>query len=311
MKRTFLSCAFLFLTTAVLAAEVDFSIRFYDKRIYSPGSSVPVKITLKNDSPDTYRFKLADDKMFSIVFDLRTTTNRALEPSDTFIRKQERIQPVFFRELALQPGEEYSFVEDLSEYVKISDTGVFTLSCRFYPELARSSPTVPPLESNRLSLSVRPAMLVSPVKEMLSEESREVIKAERLPPDEVVRRTIAARQKGRWNEFFLYIDLESLLSRDASKKEIYRRESDSGRQRMLDIFKSDLMKATVDGDIATIPRDFEIQSTNYTPARGQVVVLEKFQYPGYVQKMQYTYFMRRSDDIWYIYDYSVVSKGTE
>jgi hypothetical protein len=311
VKRIFLSCAFLILTTAVLSAEVDFSIRFYDKSIYSPGSSVRVKITLRNESPETYRFKLADDKMFSIVFDLKTITNRALERSDIFIRKQERNQPVFFRELALQPGEEYSFVEDLAEYVKIQDTGVFTLSCRFFPELQRSSPTAKPIESNQLTLSVRPSMDVSPIKEMIDNDSRQVLKKELLPPDEVVRRTISARQKGRWNEFFLYIDLESLLSRDSAKKEIYRRESDAGRQRMLDIFKADMMREFVDGDIATIPSDFEITSTDYSPSKGKVVVMERFRYTGYVQKMQYTYYMKRSDDIWYIYDYTSVPKGTE
>lgn len=310
MKRTFLSFAFLILAAAAVA-EIDFSIRYFDKRIYSPGSSVPVKVTLRNESPETYRFKLADDKMFSIVFDVRTTTNRALESSDIFIRKQERNQPVFFRELALQPGEEYSFVEDVAEYVRIVDTGAFTLSCRFYPELARAAQAGPPLESNRLSLSVRPALSVSPVKELLSEESLEVLKAERLPPDEVVRRTITARQKGRWNEFFLYIDVESLLSRDSAKKQAYQRESDSGRRRMLETFKADLMRDVVDGDIATIPQGFEILSTSYTPSKGQVQVMQRFQYPGYVQKMQYTYYVRRSDDIWYIYDYTVVAKGTE
>jgi hypothetical protein len=299
------------LTTAALCAEVDFSIRFFDKRVYTPGNSIPIKVTLKNGSPETYRFKLADDKMFSIAFDLRTTSNRALDPSDIFIRKQVRNQPVFFRELAIQPGEEYSFVEDLAEYVKIGDTGVYTLSCRFYPELSRSAVKSAPLESNRLSLSIRPEMTVSPVRDLISAESKDVLKAESLSPDEVVSRTIVARQKSRWNEYFLYLDLESLLQREPAQNQIFKRESDEGRQRMLERYKADLMREVVDSDIVTIPRDFEVVSTSYTPSRGQVVVLERFQYSGYVQKMQYTYYLKRSDDIWYIYDYSVVSKGTE
>ncbi len=309
MNRILAACAFLFLVTSALGAQMSFSIKYHDKRIYTPGNPVPVKITIKNDSPQTYRFKLADDKMFSVAFDVKTSSNRALSPSDTFIRKQERNQPVFFRELSLEPGEEYSFVEDVADYVKVQETGSYTFSCRFYPELARSQSTA--LESNRLSLSVRPELSLSPVRDMISQESLEIIKAEKLPPDEVVRRTIIARQKGRWNEFFIYLDAESMLKRDSTKTQIYLRESDEGRQRMLELYKADLMREVVDKDIVTIPRDFEILNTSYTPSRGQVVVMARFQYPGYLQKMQYTYYLRRMDDIWYIYDYTVVAKGTE
>ncbi len=311
MKRSMVALSLAVLCLVGLSAEVEFSVRFFDKRIYFPGDPVPIKITIKNDSAQAYRFKLADDKMYSMRIEIRDATNRQLPVSESFIRKQSLNQPVFFRELSLQPGEEYSFIEDAAVFVQIAEPGSYTLSCRFYPELIRAEARSEGLASNSLMLQVRPRSGISPIEEMVKEEARELLKAQKLPPDEVVQRTLEARQKGLWNEFFIYLDLEGLLSRDPARKTAYDRESDEGRRRMVERFRADLMRGTVDQDIITIPYDFSIIDTKYTPSAGQVRVLERFKYPGYLQRSEFTYYLRRSDDIWYIYDYSVTNKGTE
>jgi hypothetical protein len=310
VKRTIiaLSCV---IASAVLMAEVDFSIRFYDKRVYFPGDPVPIKVTLKNDSPETYRFKLSDDKMFSIRFELRTATNRQVPPSESFIRKLSLNQPVFFRELALEPGEEYAFIEDAAAFLDIADSGAYTLSCSFFPELIRSAARGSSIGSNGLAISVRPRSGVSPIEEMVKEEAKQILKAQKFPPDEVVQRTIEARQKGLWSEFFLYFDLEGLLFKDPARKTSYLRESDEGRQRIIERFKSELMKSVYDEDIASIPSDFTVIDTYYTPSTGKVRVLERFKQKGFFQKFEYTYYLKRTDDVWYIHDYDVVNKGTE
>jgi hypothetical protein len=301
------------LVVASAAAEAEFSIRFSDKRIYFPGDPVPVKITLRNQASEPYRFKLADDKMYSVRFELKTPANRSVPASDSFIRKHERNQPVFFREMTLEPGEEYSFIEDAGAYLDIRDPGSYDLSCRFYPELIRAAATgsLSGSASNTLLLDVRPRAGVSPIEEMTNQTARELLKAEKLPPDQVVERTIAARQKSLWNEFFLYLDIEGMYTRDPAKKAAYDRESDEGRRKLLERYKGDLIRGTVDGEVITVPYDFQILDTRYTPSRGQVRAQLRFKYPGYFQKTEYTYFLKRSDDVWYIYDYSVVLKGTE
>jgi hypothetical protein len=183
--------------------------------------------------------------------------------------------------------------------VRLDQSGMFTVTCRLYPELARFPHAGVPLESNRLILSLRPEAGVESVQSRISEATGEALKAEKLPPDEVVRRTIVARQRGRWNEFFLYLDLEEMIRRDPSRRQAWARESEDGRLRMLERYRADLTQAVVDSDIVTIPQSFEIIQTSYGSSTGHVRVLERFQYPSYVEKREYTYFfVRRTDDVW-------------
>ncbi|MDR0731101.1 MAG: hypothetical protein LBF63_05475, partial [Treponema sp.] len=77
----FLVCILLVSPTLIHAqAPVDFSIRYFDKRIYhaagDSGEPILVQATITNNSPSPYRFKLANERAFSIEFDIRTTGNR-------------------------------------------------------------------------------------------------------------------------------------------------------------------------------------------------------------------------------------------
>jgi hypothetical protein len=312
IRRSFAAAwaAILILAAAGAAADVKLSIRFFDKRIYFPGSEIPITVTISNDSDDTYRFKLADDRVYSLSFEARTPTNRLLDLSDGFKVAMSRTGPVFYRELAIKPGEEYSFREDLSRFVRVDEPGIYTVKASFFPELS-TSPAAAPIPSNLLSLSVRPSPGIPPASEAVRAITGEALKAEAIPPDEVVRRTIVARQKGRWNEFFLYLDLESLLSRDQDRKRQYDAESDEGRRRMIERFRADLETSVVDNDIVVQPYYFEVVETRYTDAKGFVTALEKFQDGQLRLVKEYRYVLQRRDEVWQIVDYTVFNKGTE
>lgn len=291
-------------------ADVVVSIRFFDKRIYFPGLEIPVMVTISNQTDGTYRFKLADDRMYSLAFDARTPTNRQLDLSDAFKVAMSRSQPVFYREMAIKPGEEYSFREDLARYIKVDTPGLYSVKASFFPELS-SSTAAAPLVSNLLQLSVRPSPGLPPASEAVQAVTGQALKAEALSPDEVVRRTIVARQKGLWNEFFLYLDLPSLLTREENRKMEYEAESDEGQRKMVERYKADLQTAVIDNDIVVQPFFFEIQETRYTDSKGYVKVLEKFKSGQLRQVKEYDYVLQRRDDIWYIVDYTVFNKGTE
>ena len=302
--------AFLILAAAAAAADVKLSIRFFDKRIYFPGNEIPIIVTISNESDDTYRFKLADDRVYSLAFDARTPTNRLLDLSDDYKLAMSRSSPAFYRELAIKSGEEYSFREDLARFVKIDQPGIYSVQASFFPELSTST-SAAPIASNILSLSVRPNPGIPPASETIRAVTGEVLKAEALPPDEVVRRTIVARQKSRWNEFFLYLDLEALLTRDQDRKRQYEAESDEGRRRMIERFRADLQTSVVDDDIVVQPYQFEIQETRYTDSKGFVSAIEKFQSGQLRLVKEYRYVLQRRDEIWQIVDYTVFNKGTE
>ena len=126
-----------------------------------------------------------------------------------------------------------------------------------------------------------------------------------------MRRTIVARQKDLWNEFFLYMDLEALFSRDQDRKKEYDAASDEGRRTLLERYRADLQSDVVDNDIVVQPYYFEILETRYTEAKGFVSALEKFQDGQLRMVREYTYELERRDGVWYIVDYTVFNKGTE
>jgi len=292
------------------SADVKVSIRFFDKRIYFPGVEIPLIVTISNEGDETYRFKLADDRVYSLAFEARTPTNRLLDLSDDYKLAMSRSSPAFYRELAIKAGEEYSFREDLARFVKVDQPGNYSVQASFFPELSTSSEAAP-IASNILMLSVRPSPGLPPASEAISAVTGEALKAQAIPPDEVVRRTLVARQKGLWNEFFLYLDLESLLSRNQDRKRQYDTESDEGRRRMLDRFKADLQSKVVDNDIVVLPYYFEILETRYTDSKGFVTAIEKFQSGQLRLVKEYRYVLQRRDEIWQIVDYTVFNKGTE
>jgi hypothetical protein len=298
-----------------------------------------VQVTITNNSSGPYRFKLADERAFSIDFDVRTTTNRPVEAADWLIRKRTTTQQIYFREVLIEAGESFSFVEDLRDYAFLNQSGAYVVQAKIYPELFQAnivsqesavsqvgaasrgntslvsdnSQINIPLESNRLSLSVRPPLIAGPdgLPLALDVETNAVLVRERLPPDEVVNFILTARQKEQWEKFFLYLDLEAMLSRDSARRRQWLAESEEGRQRMMDRYRRDLQSSVIDGDISMIPKDWIIERTVYGAEEGTVTVIEYFQVGTYTERKRYTYYLHRRDSIWTIVDYVVVNLGTE
>jgi hypothetical protein len=308
---------------------VSVNIRFYDKKIYYlEAEPIYIQITITNNGPAAYRFKLADERAFSVGFDVRTTTNRTVEAAGALIRKRSESRQVYFREISIEAGESFSFVEDLKSYALLNRSGSYIVQALIYPELyypeenisfqagrdgERGGTAQPLVSDNCLNLSIRPRPLPGPdgVPLALDVETNAILVRQKLPPDEVVSYLITARQKSQWDKFFLYLDLEAMLSRDAYRRRQWLAASEEERQRMLDRYRTELQSSVVDGDIATIPSNFVIERTTYNADEGTVTVLEYFKIGAYTKKERYTYSLYRKDDIWSIVDFSVTDLGTE
>lgn len=294
--------------------DMSVSIKYYDRTMYYPGNPdtnpVFVHISIKNNSARTMRFKLADDRMFSVDFNGYTIKNLQIPQTENVIRKRTTNQTVYFREISLETGEEYSFVENLKDYIEISEPSVYYVELKFYPELYKSKYLS--VTSNRLSLEIRPSpsaasSAVLPVKN----KSAELLKPEEISPDKVVEQTIIARQKSLWDQYFLYLDIEAMLQRNAPAKRKYISSSAEERARMLKNYRADLMQSRIDNDIVAVPDRFEIERTVYSKTEGTVTVTEWFRYPNYHEKKSYVYKVRQREGIWQIYDYTVTNLGTE
>ena len=295
-------------------SKASVSIKYHNRAIYYPGNSadnpVNVHITIKNEGTETLRFKLADDRAFSLDFNVYTVKNTRLPNTEKLIEKRTSNTTVYFRELALEQGEEYSFIENLKDYIKIDDSSVYYLEMNFYPELYKSK--FVSINSNRLTLEIRPSPSAASSSYIpVSAETAEILKPEALAPDKIVEQTIIARQKSLWDQYFLYMDVESMLKRKPNLKKKYITVSAEERERMINSFKADLMQSRIENDIIAVPEKFQIEKTTYTPTEGSVIVTEWFKYPNYSEKKSYTYKVRQREGIWTIYDYSVVNLGTE
>jgi len=295
----------------------DISIRFYDRTVYYPGNSpsepIFVQITISNASPETIRFKLADERSFSVDFAAANTRNLLLEHTDSWLRKRNTNGQVYFREVSIEPGEAYSFIENVKDYLTIANPGLYLIDCSFYPELKRATGEGEPcVRSNRLTLEVKPSPGAAAVKIMpVSPVTAEVLQADPIPPDQVINYILTARQKSHWEQFFLYLDLEEMIARDPSRNRRYRAESETGRLTMIDNYKSELSQAKTDKDIATIPVEFKIERTTYGEAEGTVTVIEWFSYKTFREKKRFTYYLASKNGIWRVYDYTVDNLGTE
>ncbi len=183
--------SFIFAAETPAPSGVDFNIRFFDRRIYYVHTDpVFVQVTINNQSPEAFRFKLADERAFSIDFDIKTMTNRPLAQADSLIRKRTVKSQIFFREVVIESGESFSFVEDLRDYVNLSKPGSFRVCARVYPELfkAASGNSAQALESNFLTLTIRPAAIMGPdnIPLEMDVDTGAVLVRQPLPPDEVV-----------------------------------------------------------------------------------------------------------------------------
>jgi len=307
---------FIFSGLASLAAsdagQVEFNIRFFDRRIYFVETDpINVQVTITNNSPSPFRFKLADDRAFSIDFDIRTMSNRPLANADSLTRKRTVNSQVFFREVTIETGESFSFVEDLREYIKFGQPGSYRVKAKIYPELFRASNTMA-IETNYLNLNLRPAVIPGPdgIPLEMDVATGAVLVRQRLPPDEVVTYMLTARQQAQWERFFLYLDLETMLQRDPVQSRKYNAENEGGRRKMVANYRLDMQKSTTDGDIVLIPTSFDILKTEYNNDKGTVVVMQRFRYINFTELKRYTYFLEKRDNIWIIVNYTVEGMGT-
>ncbi len=294
--------------------NAEVSIKFHNRTMYYPGNAeenpVYVHVSIKNTGSDTLRFKLADDRMFSIDFMAFDVKNHQL-PETAFLKeKRSTSQTVYFREISLESQEEYSFVENLKDYLQIDDPSVYYVVLTFYPELFRN--TKVKVNFKRLTLEVRPSPLAASSRALPVENgTTAVLQAEEISPDKVVEQTILARQQSAWDRFFLYMDVEEILKRNPTRSRKYNAAGADERREMLTQFKSDLMQNRIDFDIISIPSKFEIETTTYSQTKGTVTVLEWFRNKTFYEKKRYTYHVRQRDGIWQIYNYTVDNLESE
>jgi len=318
MRRTLrlLSVSFLCVLAASLwgqeQADLSVFIRFFDKKIYylDRTEDIKIKVDITNEGLVAVRFRVADNKVFNLDFEVKTPANVMLDHSKEFTIQRSSYQYVLYKDVVLEPEEEYGFVVTLARFIELDETGMLAVQALFHPTLPPG--TQPrPIRSNVLSLSIRPPLLIPALEALVEEETGEVMKREAWPPDQVVEHTVRSRQKSEWEKFFLYLDIPRLLQQNPDWRPRYERSSEEERLELIEEYKEELKNEMVDQDILVIPTEFEIVRTTYTPFEGSVDVIMRFEYRDYTEVKRYTYYVERRERIWLITDYEVTNLGTE
>jgi hypothetical protein len=307
--------------SSVAAEGVNFSIRYFDKKVYHVSGDaddpIYVLMTISNNGPVAYRFKLAEERSFSVDFDVRTLKNRPVELSDRLIERRNHKQQIFFREISIEAGESFSFVENIRDYAALKEPGAFIVQAKIFPELFRpetaglnsgdSVSSALPILSNRLALNLRPPQLIGPdgIPVIIDDETNMPLVREKLSPDKVVEYFLAARQNNEWEKFFLYLDLEALYTKDSGRQRQWQRESAESRRAILERFRREIQSGSTERDFSYVPVHFTVEKTEYDTREAQVSVAEEFKPGDYYERMRYTYKLRRKDEYWFIVDYTV------
>ncbi|MCL2293497.1 MAG: hypothetical protein FWC36_01310 [Spirochaetes bacterium] len=287
-------------------------IRFYNQRIYYAGDTVIIRVELYNNSPYNFSFQVTDPKHFNTTFVLRDITGRELRDKYKFTRKTAFAQPIFFRNMTIQPGEVFAFNIRLNDVLDLSEAGVYFVHLEFFPNLHDNRS----IKSNVLTLNIRPSFGVNEIQRIIDQRTGEILRRARKAPDEVVRFTIHALQNSEFDKFFLYLDLENIMLQSQDRRERHSRLSEEGRRRHLEEFRQMLIRA-MQADHRTAPPEaiiyrptsYNIIKTWHTDRYAEVIVMKEFRYAQLIAVREYTYKLRRDDGIWIIYDYTVLNRG--
>ncbi|MCL2410377.1 MAG: hypothetical protein FWC97_01920, partial [Treponema sp.] len=283
------------------SGEVEFNIRFFDRRIYYVSDEpIFIQVTITNNTPEPFRFRLADDRAFSIEFETRTMTNRPLPQADSLIQRRTSSRQVFFREISIDTKESFSFIEDLRDFIRIDNPGSYRVRAFIHPELINAAASTPrtPITSNTLTLSVRPPAIPGPdgLPIQMDIDTGAALVRQPLPPDQVVAFMITARQQSQWERFFLYLDLEAMFTRDPHQRRRYLAENEAGRRRLMAEYRQNLQSAVVDSYIVLIPTSFDILRTEHSQNEGVVTVMQRFRHANHTELRLYRYFLERRDN---------------
>ena len=313
VKRILIISSFLCFAVSMLAADmhtdsVQLGIREAEKKVYTVESPISLQVNLHNNTAAPYLFELAGNKIFNIELEVSNLYNEALSASENYIRERTSNQQVYYRDIRILPGEEFSFYIQMEDFIDLDSPGIYFIKASFFPHLgARTT-----LDSNTITIHVHPSDTGSGnLDEIIAIEKDEVLKKRQLPPDQVVEYTLSARQHDEWEKFFLYLDLEQLMLQNKLKNAEYRRSADAERVRMVNTYRELLMNQQVDNDILLKPADFSIEKTVYTPENAEVRVSAEFRYPDYTEIRHYLYYLHRPEGYWTIYKYQVTGQETQ
>lgn len=308
---------FIFTTLQAFSEmQPEIQIRLYNQTVYTDSSNVELQVELTNKGISPILFKLADQRVHNIKLDVRTLANDPITECDQCIKEFISSQPVYYSEIRLRPSEQFTFIVPLEDFVILKKSGKYFIKAWFFKEFRSAKGT--PLASNTIELEITPPEINDEDFKLEMPTKSLALKAQPLYPDEVIRWTLDSRikaanekeyqkQNSIWDEFFLYLDLEELYLKSGESRKEYLTLSETERIKKLEEYQKWLKEGSRDKDLLLIPSNYQIIKTSYTENNAVVVVYQEFNAGRFIDRKQYSYFLRKNDTIWNIYDYSIIN----
>ncbi len=311
MKKRIIIILLLFTLSFSAFADKLFpevKIRFYDKKVYTLNSDIKILVELVNKTDSDITFNLADNRMYNIVFKVKTLTNLPCEVSDYYIQMKNNPQPYFYKEMTLKPREKFSFIESLNKYIVIEKTGKYIIQTYYYNDFIKSKNS--PIKSNTLNLTIKSMDKYNESKTKQIVIKNEDLRPINMEPDKVIRYMLNSRKANDWNRFFACINLKTIYTKNSSRKIIYNKQTENERENLIKDYKELLKEEKTDKQIVATPSYYSIEKTTYTDTEASVIAVEYFKFRNFTEKKEYRYKLNKIDKIWIVYDYEVKNLGT-
>lgn len=288
-------------------SEIKVYIDFSYPKIYNQNDEIYITIRLFNNSNKDKPLIVARDKRYSFDFEIVSMQNKKLNHSKDYIISFHQAQPIFNSYIVLAPYEGYIFEARLNDFFDLDITGQFYLKCFYYPNLKLSQSDSIYIESNQLTLNMRPyAAKEAIIQEKIDVEKEKKLFVTKRSPDEVVSYMLDSRMNREWEKYFLYLDMENLILTNNDFRQRYLRADVERQREIINEYKEYLKKDRVN-DISYLPVKYEILKTEYTAGRAKVEALIYVKYEDYLDKKYYTYFLTKKGNIWYVSSYEVLN----
>jgi hypothetical protein len=295
---------------ADVAPEIDVGIQFHNRRIYYVGDPIVVEFQITNRGSKPYLFLTSFDEVFTFDFEVASFSNRMVEHSTQYAIERTKFEPVMNDEITLKPFEVYGARIDIGRWFDLREPGEYIIRGNFFPNLVTDPASKIP-SANELYLSLNPAFTETH-REKRREDEIVRLKAEKLPPYEVVEFLLESLIKKDFDKYFIYVNFDQFIRQFDNAKKKYLSARDIDKPAVVEDFKRYLKGENKLEGIPfadTIPVDYQVVKTVIEGRNAQVTVIQTFRYLRYLEKKQYTYLLHQYGDKWLLDRYQVVNIG--
>ena len=294
-------------------ADITVSIKYHNKQMYFVNRPIIVEFQIVNRGFSPYLFITSYNKMFTFDFEILTLTHREVTHSREYTIRTTQFEPILNDEITLKNNEAYGVRIDISKWFDLKEPGEYIIKGIFYPHLKTGSDDdIRIYTENELYLTLNPPFEESVQKAREIEEIKKM-KAESLPPYDVVKFLLQALQAHDYDKYFLYIKFDKFIMQFSHAREKYIAAHDIDKPAVIEEFRQYLRGLNRLEEVPfseVIPADFDIEKTVIEKRNATVTVIETFKYLQLVEKKRYTYYLHLYGDKWLLESYSVVNIGS-